>query len=202
MTGDQTTTESKSFIPAADSETTRRLKDIETALSSLQDTKQKTEDDISEIKQWRDNFVAEQSDMGINIDNLSKKQKQNFKNIRKQIHEEDSRMHELNNEIKIVKERETKTDKAIEKLFLDLREFKIHLQNINTEMQANTEKIENFTQEFKKHYDWISTVQEEGTKHHVVICKLLQQKFIPIDKMIQTYNHNSKCMEGRLKKVK
>ncbi|XP_059164537.1 uncharacterized protein LOC131947356 isoform X2 [Physella acuta] len=51
-----------------------RLEQIETAISSLQDANDKSTDDISEIKQWRDNFVTEQSDMGIdNIENTISK---------------------------------------------------------------------------------------------------------------------------------
>ncbi|XP_059164542.1 uncharacterized protein LOC131947358 isoform X2 [Physella acuta] len=51
-----------------------RLVQIETTISSLQDANDKSTDDISEIKQWRDNFVTEQSDMGIdNIENTISK---------------------------------------------------------------------------------------------------------------------------------
>ncbi|XP_059161467.1 uncharacterized protein LOC131944693 [Physella acuta] len=86
----------------------RRLAYIETTLSSLQDTQHKSTDDISEIKQWRDNFVTEQSDMGVNIEQLTKKQKQNFKNLRKQMSEQDKKVKELNKEIESTKEKESK----------------------------------------------------------------------------------------------
>ncbi|XP_059164500.1 uncharacterized protein LOC131947320 [Physella acuta] len=83
----------------------RRLAYIETTLSSLQDTQHKSTDDISEIKQWRDNFVTEQSDMGVNIEQLTKKQKQNFKSLRKQMSEQDNKIKELNKEIESLKKK-------------------------------------------------------------------------------------------------
>ncbi|XP_059164681.1 repetitive organellar protein-like [Physella acuta] len=172
----KTKTESKSFISAGDSETIRRLKDIEATLASLQGTQQKTEDDISEIKQWRDNFITEQNGLWINIDKMFKKQKHNSKNIRKEIHEQDNRIDEFKKEITDLKERETKTEKALDKLSLDLREYKNNIKNINTEMQVHTDK-------------------------HVVMCKLLQQKLIPIDKIIETYNQNYETREGKMKKI-
>lgn len=46
---------SKIFTSATDN--VKRLESIESSLSSLQETKLKTEHDISKIKQWRDNFV-------------------------------------------------------------------------------------------------------------------------------------------------
>ncbi|XP_059178335.1 uncharacterized protein LOC131957618 [Physella acuta] len=116
-------------------ETSRRLKDIETVLSSLQNATQKTEDDISEIKQWRDNFVTEQSDLGIKIQNWSKKQKQNYKNLRKQLIEQD-------------------------------------------------DKIEQLIQQI-----------------HVVTFKLLQQRLMPIDKIIERYNQKYETREGKMKKT-
>ncbi|XP_059164495.1 uncharacterized protein LOC131947318 isoform X1 [Physella acuta] len=61
------------YKPSA-TEILSRLEQIETAISSLQDANDKSTDDISEIKQWRDNFVTEQSDMGIdNIENTISK---------------------------------------------------------------------------------------------------------------------------------
>ncbi|XP_059164540.1 uncharacterized protein LOC131947357 isoform X2 [Physella acuta] len=51
-----------------------RLEQIETTISSLQDANYKSTDDISEIKQWRDNFVTEQINMRIdNIENTISK---------------------------------------------------------------------------------------------------------------------------------
>ncbi|XP_059164680.1 nuclease SbcCD subunit C-like [Physella acuta] len=188
-------------------ETSRRLKDIETALSSLQDTKQKTEDDISEIKQWRDNFVTEQNDIGIKVENLSKKQKQNFKNLRKQLKEQYNQIEVLNQQIGSLKTKESDTDKTLEKLSLDMKEYENNLHTLNKEMRVYTDKTDNVTQETQRHSVLISAIQEDTTNKfdkllskHVVTCKLLQQRLMPIDKIIEIYNQNYETREGKMKK--
>ncbi|XP_059178342.1 filamin A-interacting protein 1-like [Physella acuta] len=219
MTEDKTTTESQSFIPedaqhistvpmSGDTETIRRLKDIETALSSLQDTTQKTENNILEINQWRDNFVTEQSDVGIKVENLSKKQKQNFKNLKKQLKEQDNKIEDLTQQIESLKTKESDTDKTVEKLSLDMKENENNMQTLNKEMRVYTEKTDTLTEEIKRYSDLISAIQEDTTKtfdtllsKHVVVCKLLQQRLLPIDKMIETYNQNSETREGEVKKI-
>ncbi|XP_059178332.1 uncharacterized protein LOC131957615 [Physella acuta] len=195
------------------SEISRRLKDIETALSSLQDTKQKTEDDIDEIKQWRDNFTTEQSDMGINIEKLSKKHKQNFKNIRKEIKEQDNKTEKLCEEMESLKEKESISNKMLEKMSIDLIDYKSNLDNINKEIQVQRDQKENVSQEIRSHSDLISAIQEDGKKNilhttklcenilskHTVICNLLQQRLMPIDKMIQTFNRHFETKERKVK---
>ncbi|XP_059164678.1 uncharacterized protein LOC131947473 isoform X1 [Physella acuta] len=189
-------------------ETSRTLKDIEATLLSLQDSKQKTEDDLSEIKQWRDNFVTEQSDVGIKVQNWSKKQKQNFKNLRKQLKEQDNKIEDLNQQIKSLKSKESDTDKTLEKLSLDMKEYENNLHTLNKEMRVYTEKTDHVTQEIKRHSDLISAIQEDSTKafdtllsKHVTICKLLQQRLMPIHKIIETYNQNSETRVGKMKKI-
>ncbi|XP_059164639.1 uncharacterized protein LOC131947444 [Physella acuta] len=192
----------------------RRLAYIETTLSSLQDTQHKSTDDISEIKQWRDNFVTEQSDMGVNIEQLTKNQKQNFKNFRKQMNEQDNKVKELNIEIESLKEKESKSNKSLEKLSLDMKEYENNLLKINKEMQDHTDKTDSITVEIKRHSDLIVTVQEDNknvvdksTKlekmqsKHNVMYKLLQQRLMPIDKLIQIFNQNLETREKRKKKL-
>ncbi|XP_059178328.1 filamin A-interacting protein 1-like isoform X1 [Physella acuta] len=157
MLEEETTLESKilkpdtGFISKAsisvecNSESSRRLKEIETVLSTLQDTKQKTEDDISELKQRRDNFVTEQSEVGIKIEKLSKKQKQNLKNLRKQINEQDKKIEDLNQEIESLKTKESDTDKTLEKLSLDMKEYENNLHTLNKEMRVYTDKTDHET---------------------------------------------------------
>ncbi|XP_059162722.1 leucine zipper protein 1-like [Physella acuta] len=126
-----------------------RLKQIETAISSLQDANDKSTDDISEIKQWRDNFVTKQSDKTVNVEQLTKKQKQNFKNVRKQISEQDNKVKELNKEIESLKEKESKSNKTLEKLSLDMKEYENNLLKIHKDMQCHTDKTESIAQEIK-----------------------------------------------------
>ncbi|XP_059164658.1 putative leucine-rich repeat-containing protein DDB_G0290503 [Physella acuta] len=196
------------FTDEYNPETSRRLKDFETVLSSLQDTKQKTEDDISEIKQWRDNFVTEHSDLGIKVHNFTKKQKQNFKNLRKQLIEQDNKIEELTKQIESLKTKESDTDKTLEKLSLDMKEYENNLHTLNKEMRVYTNKTDHVTQEIKNHSDLISAIKVDKNKKfetllskHVVLCKLLQQRLMPIDKMIETYNQNSETTEGKIKKI-
>ncbi|XP_059162757.1 uncharacterized protein LOC131946125 [Physella acuta] len=184
----------------------RRLASIETTLSSLQDIQHKSTDDISEIKQWRDNFVTEQSDMGVNIEQLTKKQKQNFKNLRRQIREQDNKVKELNKEIESLKENEFKSHKTLEKLSLDMKEYENNLHKINKEMQDKTDSL---TQEIIRHSDQMTALQEESykiklntsTQKYSLIIKLLQQRLMPIDKLIQTFNQNLETREGRITKL-
>ncbi|XP_059162730.1 leucine zipper protein 1-like [Physella acuta] len=191
-----------------------RLEQIETAISSLQDANVKSTDYISEIKQWRDNFVTEQSDMGVNIEQLTKKQKQNLKNLRKQMSEQDNKVKELNKEIESLKEKETKSHKTLEKHSLNMKEHKIKLDKINKEMQDHTNKTDSITQEIKRHSDQIVYLQEENKilvdttmtlekvqSKHNVMYKLLQQRLMPIDKLIQIFNQNLKTREQRLQEL-
>ncbi|XP_059164606.1 structural maintenance of chromosomes protein 3 homolog [Physella acuta] len=139
----------------------RRLAYIETTLSSLQDTQHKSTDDISEIKQWRDNFVTEQGDMGVNIEQLTKKQMQNFKNLRKQMSEQDNKEKELNKEIESLKEKESKSNKTLEKLSQDMKEYENKVRKINKEMQDIRDGMK---QENKSHSYLIVSLQDENNK--------------------------------------
>ncbi|XP_059178336.1 uncharacterized protein LOC131957620 [Physella acuta] len=179
----------------------RRLEDIETALTSLQDTKQKTKDDISELKQWRDNFVTEQSEMAVKISNVSKKQKQNLKNLKKQQHEQDNKIEEMNKVIEKLEEKESTTNKALEELSLVLKDHEKNLYKINKEIQNHTDKIDHLTQEIKIHSDLITTTQEKLLSKHGVVCQLLQQRLSPIDKMIQANNRNLETTKEKLNKI-
>ncbi|XP_059164558.1 uncharacterized protein LOC131947370 [Physella acuta] len=104
-----------------------RVKILERAKISLQETQQKTEDDMSEMKQWRDNYVTEQSDRTTRIEQLSKKQKLNLKNFRKQMSEQEKKAKDLNKEIESLKEKESKSNKTLDKLSLDLKEYENNL---------------------------------------------------------------------------
>ncbi|XP_059164608.1 synaptonemal complex protein 1-like [Physella acuta] len=193
----------------------RRLAYIETTLSSLQDTQHKSTDDISEIKQWRDNFVTEQSDIGVNIEQLTKKQKQNFKNISKQISEQDNKIKELNKEIESLKEKESRSNKTLEKLSQNIKEYENNLHKINKELQAYTDTTDSITHEIKRLSDLIVSLQDESNKtfvktstgfekwqsKHNVMYKLLQQRLMPIDKLIQIFNQNLENRKERINKL-
>ncbi|XP_059164625.1 putative leucine-rich repeat-containing protein DDB_G0290503 [Physella acuta] len=190
----------------------RRLAYIETTLSSLQDTQYKSTDDISEIKQWRDNFVTEQSDMGVKIEQLTKKQKQNFKNLRKQMSEQDNKVKELNKEIESLKEKESRPNKTQEKLSQDMNEYENKMRKINKEMQdirdsmkdnikSNSDLIVSLQDENNKIFDKTSTQFEKLQSKHNVMYKLLQQRLMPIDKLIQIFNQNLETREENLNKL-
>ncbi|XP_059164520.1 protein BCAP-like [Physella acuta] len=192
-----------------------RLEQIETAISSLQDANDKSTDDISEIKQWRDNFVTEQSDMGVIIEQLTKKQKQNFKNFRKQMNEQDNIVKALNKENESLKEKETSSNKTLEKLSLGMKEYENNLLEITKKMQNHTDKTESITQEIKSYSDLIVSLQEDYNKtranvstkfeklqfKHNLMYQLLQQKLMPIDRLFQIFNQNLETREERSKKL-
>ncbi|XP_059164642.1 cytadherence high molecular weight protein 2-like [Physella acuta] len=183
---------------------------IEKALSSLQDAKQKTEDDISEIKQWRNSFIAEQTDNNISFENFSRKQKQNFKNFRKIINEQDDKVMELNKSIEKLKEKESKSNKTLEKLSLDMKEYETNAHKINKDFKMQTDKIDDIRQEIKRHADFISVLQVDAKNHLIdtrqkfvdllaknnVMYKILQQRLMPLDKMIRIFNR-----EGNTRKL-
>ncbi|XP_059164487.1 repetitive organellar protein-like isoform X1 [Physella acuta] len=190
-----------------------RLGLLENRISCLQGTTQKTKESISERKQRRDNFVTEQSDMGVNLEQLTKKQKQNFKNIRKQMSEQDNKIKEMNKDIESLKEKETRSNKTLEKLTLEIKEFENNLQKINIEMQANADGRDGMKEEIKSHSDLIVSLQHENNKilektsnvieqlqsKHSVMYKLLQQRLMPIEKLIQIFNQNLETREKRKK---
>ncbi|XP_059164494.1 chromosome partition protein Smc-like isoform X2 [Physella acuta] len=191
-----------------------RLGLLENSISCLQSSIQKSKEDTSEIKQWRNNFVTEKCDMELNIDQLTKKQKQNFKNLKKQISEQDNKVKEMNREIESLKEKETKSNKTLEKLSLDMKEYENNFHKINKEMQDHTNKTDSITQEIKRLSDLIVSLQEDHNKIVVntstgfeklqskcVLYKLLQQRLMPIDKLIQISNQNLETREEKIKKA-
>ncbi|XP_059162675.1 uncharacterized protein LOC131946060 [Physella acuta] len=121
-----------------------RIEMIETALSLLQDTKQKTEDDISEIKQWRENFLSEQNDTA---EKFFRQQTENIGSLREQMSEQDNKVKELNKEFESLKENESKSNKTLEKLSLDMKEYENNLKKINTEIY--TDKTDNIAKEIE-----------------------------------------------------
>ncbi|XP_059161479.1 chromosome partition protein Smc-like [Physella acuta] len=188
-----------------------RLGLLESSISCLQSSIQKTKEDTSEINQWRNNFVTEKNDMELKIEQLTKKQKLNFKNLRKQISEQDNKVKELNKEIESLKEKESKSNKTLEKLSLDMKEYENNLLKISKEMQDHADTTESITQEIKRHSDQMSTLQEESYKiklntstqieKHSLMYKLLQQRLMPIDKLIQIFNQNLETREKRITKL-
>ncbi|XP_059178326.1 uncharacterized protein LOC131957609 isoform X2 [Physella acuta] len=197
VTGEKATPEKKT---ECDANAIERVKNIETTLTSLQDTKQKTEDDISEMKQWRDNFVTEHNDMVVKTKTLSEKQKQNLKNMRKQLHEQESKIEEMNKVIENFKEKESTTNKKLEELSLDLKEHEKNLHKINKEIQNHTDKTEYLTQGIQRRSDLISTTQEKLLSKHGVICQLLQQRLLPIYRILQASNRNLETTKEKLEK--
>ncbi|XP_059178331.1 uncharacterized protein LOC131957614 [Physella acuta] len=88
-----------------------------------------------------------------------------------------------------------------------MKEYENNLHTLNKEMRVYTDKTDHVTQEIKRHSDLISAIQEDTTNKfdkllskHVVTCKLLQQRLMPIDKIIEIYNQNYETREGKMKK--
>ncbi|XP_059164544.1 uncharacterized protein LOC131947360 isoform X1 [Physella acuta] len=149
--------------------------------------------------------------MGVNIEQLTKKQKQNFKNLRKQMSEQDNKVKELKKEIESLKEKESKSNKTLDKLFRDMKEYENSVYKINKEMQDHTDKTDSITQEIKTHSDKMSNLQEELSKNmlntstqlekYILINKLLHQRLMPIEKLIQIFNQKLETREKRITKL-
>ncbi|XP_059178338.1 uncharacterized protein LOC131957622 [Physella acuta] len=186
-------------------ETSRRLNDFETTLSSLQDTKQKTEDDMSEIKQWRDNFVTEYSDMGIKVENLKTKEPEKDKRLEKlslDMKEYENNLHTLNKEMRVYTD---KTDDVTQ-------EIKRHSQWISAIQEDTTKTFDILLSKCgssaSNGFGLLFNILQYrnmfilfSTTDNVVMCKLLQQRLMSIDKMIETYNQNSENRKGKIKKI-
>ncbi|XP_059164663.1 nuclease SbcCD subunit C-like [Physella acuta] len=130
-----------------------RLELIEKALFSLQDSKQKTEDDISEIKQWRDNLQTEKNNMAEQFCN-----QHNLESLRQEIREQDDKIKELNKEIESLKEKEAQSNKTLEKLSLKIKEYENNLNPINQEIELKTDSL---TQEVRIHCSLVSSIQDQ-----------------------------------------
>ncbi|XP_059162768.1 uncharacterized protein LOC131946135 isoform X2 [Physella acuta] len=178
-----------------------RIDLIEKTVSLLQDTKQRTEEDILEIKQWKDAVVTEQNDMEKNIEKLSKQHKQKFKNIRKKINEQDDKCCDMNEEIEKLKQKQSALISSIDKLSPVVKKYENDIEKINEEIQDQKNKIVNATQGVNKQSDLISALQEDGQKELIstrqklddlfskqnIICKLLQQRQMSMDRVFQKF---------------
>ncbi|XP_059162673.1 putative leucine-rich repeat-containing protein DDB_G0290503 [Physella acuta] len=150
-----------------------RLELIETAISSLQDTKQKTEDDISEIKQWRDTFVSEQNDTALKTEQFCRQEEKCIESLREQINEQDSKVKELNKELESLKQQESKSNKVLEKLSVDINEYENNLHALNTEMNDNSNKTDSIAHAIRIHCSIISLFQDDVQQNIVnTTCKL------------------------------
>ncbi|XP_059166862.1 putative leucine-rich repeat-containing protein DDB_G0290503 [Physella acuta] len=188
-------TQGEKVTEGTNSDLLSRLEHIETAFAALQDIKQKTEDNIEELKQWRDNSVTKHNDLEINIEKLSKKQKLNFKNMKKQLNDQDKKIMEINKVIENLKQRQSSTAERQEKMSLDIKEHETDFEKLNQNVQDLTDS---FTQQIKEHSDLIYDLQEKekNIEHkfdnliskQAVMCKVLQQRLSPIDKFLQMFN--------------
>ncbi|XP_059164682.1 uncharacterized protein LOC131947477 [Physella acuta] len=121
----------------------------------------------------------------------------------------------MSKEIEKLKEKEKPINKAVQKMSLDFEEHENILRKINKEMQEYRDKAENLTLEIRSHSALISTIQEDGKENnmyvtnaceklltkHVVICKLLQQRFMSFDKLIESYNKSFESRERKSMKI-
>ncbi|XP_059162670.1 uncharacterized protein LOC131946053 [Physella acuta] len=135
---------------------------------ALESTKQKTEDSLQELKQWRDNFVKEQ----------------------------DNNADELNTQIESLKE--SNSNKPLDELCLDIEEIEIICHSISKEMQVHSDKTSSLKQEIKNHYDWISNLHEEAKKNTSITSKKIEDlflKFETIDNVVWKLSNKVNTME-------
>ncbi|XP_059146258.1 uncharacterized protein LOC131933550 [Physella acuta] len=178
-----------------------RLEQIETAISSLQDANDKSTDDISEIKQWRDNFVTEQSDMVLNIKQKTIKQNRILKNHKKQISKQGNQVKELIKEFESLKEKETKFIKTLEKLSQDMNEYENNLDKINNEVRVYRNKTHSLTQDIKNHYDLIVSLQEDNNKIKVNLStkfEKIQSELGNVNNTISRLSSDFNVIESRV----
>ncbi|XP_059164524.1 microtubule-associated tumor suppressor 1 homolog [Physella acuta] len=156
---------------------------------------------LDEIKQWRKTLISEHKTMAKKFDELSKTLTDNKEKTREQIQESKTRINELNTEIKTLKEKESNTIQALERTNTEMNKFDIILNKINEELEIQTTKTEKLQKQIKSHSDVISHLREEGNKNkntetkveklmsmHSVTFKILQQRLMPVENLIQIFN--------------
>ncbi|XP_059174555.1 uncharacterized protein LOC131954789 [Physella acuta] len=196
-------------------EIVRRLEQLEVKLTSMETMTQRTQDDTSEVKQWRDNFVTEHNELVLSNETLSQKYIQTFINLRKQIIEQDDKLKEMDNEIESLKDKDSMSGNGLKKVSLDVRDHENSIQSINKELDTHTYEIVTLSQTVQGLSDLMPTLQTEVKNSmidtcikldralfkHNVMCKLMQQRLLPVDKLIQIFNQNLETKEKNLKKL-
>ncbi|XP_059159462.1 uncharacterized protein LOC131943382 [Physella acuta] len=187
---------------------TRRLDQLEAKISAVSNT----EEEILEMKQWRENF---ESDCSLKIENLSKKQKQNFKNLAKQIIEQENSVVNIVKEFERLKDKESNSNKQLQKLSFDVKENEKTIVKIEKDIQANADEIKSMSREMKVHSGIIASLQENEKKNndashkalentvlkYGVMCRVLQQRLAPIEKLMQNINKNRSNLEQNVQMV-
>ncbi|XP_059164474.1 microtubule-associated tumor suppressor 1 homolog isoform X2 [Physella acuta] len=158
---------------------------------------------LSEIKHLRDTLLLENNKMAKKLNELSQKQTDNNEKIREKIQEAKTKINELNTEIETLKENESNARQAVESTHTEMNKFDIILNKINEELEIQTTKTEKLQKQVKSHSDVISYLREEENKNknmetkvkklismHSVTFKILQQRLMPVENLIQMFNHN------------
>ncbi|XP_059164477.1 uncharacterized protein LOC131947305 isoform X5 [Physella acuta] len=127
----------------------------------------------------------------------------NNEKIREKIQEAKTKINELNTEIETLKENESNARQAVESTHTEMNKFDIILNKINEELEIQTTKTEKLQKQVKSHSDVISYLREEENKNknmetkvkklismHSVTFKILQQRLMPVENLIQMFNHN------------
>ncbi|XP_059164521.1 uncharacterized protein LOC131947344 [Physella acuta] len=148
---------------------------------------------ITEIKQWKENCVSHQSSIGAKVEQLSKKQKQHFKNIKKQAQEGESNIAEMRKEVDCLKEKELKVIKRLDT-------FDIILNKINKEIKSHADNTDQLAQRVKR-LDVVSAGPKDGNIHLYVMFQLLHKRLMPIEKLIDIFNQNSKHRANNQQKI-
>ncbi|XP_059164517.1 early endosome antigen 1-like [Physella acuta] len=158
---------------------------------------------LNEIKQWRKTLISEHNTMAKKLEELSKTLTDNKEKTKEQIQDSQTRINELNTEITTLKEKESNTSQALERTNTEMNKFDMILNKINEELENQTTKTEKFQKEIKSHSDVISHLREDGNKNKnteikveklmsmlSVPSKILQQRLMPVENLIQSFNQN------------
>ncbi|XP_059162745.1 coiled-coil domain-containing protein 18-like isoform X2 [Physella acuta] len=200
--GDKTTQENKSVDSVHDgnysdlsisadlsNKLEQRVERLETTLTSMQSRNKKTEADLTEIKQWRDTYKTEESNMKEHIEQLALKQKHNAKQFRKQINEQKNITDEMNEEMKqlnelkqwrktlisehnaMAKKLEELSQKEIdnkEKIREQIKETKTKINEFNKEIETLKEKESNARQA-------LESTNTEMNKFDIILNKINEE---------------------------
>ncbi|XP_059159464.1 uncharacterized protein LOC131943383 [Physella acuta] len=180
---------------------TNRIDQLESKFLSILNTKQLIEEEMLCFKQSRENF---ESELVLKIETLGKLSCA-----------QDDKIIDLMKEIKNLKEKESATNKQIEKLTHDTKENEKIFLKIDQELQRNADKMENITKDVKNQSKLITTLQEEHLKNaehsattlksigskYGVMCKILQKRLAPVEKLMLNANQTTVKNEPNLQMV-
>lgn len=155
-----------------------RLDDLDRKISSFENTRKTIVEDKIESKRWREIFETELQSMHIKLENVTRKQKENFKSTGKQISAYDDKLTELNVEINSLKE--PCSAEMVENLRKDVKKFDKAIDQLKEEMSGQREEPCILSAQIRRHAKLIADLQKDGKKNMVTTTEELDDLYLKV----------------------